>query len=90
METAWCGLRNGRKAKRNMSAQPTTSKYSQRYLGNNTSKKEVHDIQNEKKQCQADEIIAAGHGVRFIPDALDEAHRCGYDNCAYCLGGSTR
>lgn len=74
-----------------MSVQPTRSKYGQRYLGNsNHSNMEVHDLHNEKPQCQIDAILAAGHAVRFIPDTLDEAHRNGYDNCAYCIGNSKR
>ena len=54
----------------------------------NTSEKEVHDLDNEKVNCQIDEIIRAGHAVPFT--SLPEAHAAGYDNCAYCLGGSTR
>ena len=26
----------------------------------------------------------------FTPDTLGQAHSEGYDNCAYCLGGSRR
>ncbi len=60
-----------------------------RYLGN-TNKKEVHDLHNETPQCQINEIIAAGHAVVFDPDTLGQAHREGYDNGAYCIGGSKR
>ena len=62
----------------------------ERYCGN-TKKLEVHDLDNEKtgaNQCQIDEIINAGHDKPF--DSLDAARRAGYDNCQYCLGGSTR
>ena len=65
---------------------------SYRYLGNKNSM-EVHDLDNEdtsKSGCQIDEIIAAGHAVKFNPDTLTEAHRLAYDNCAKCLPGSTR
>jgi hypothetical protein len=65
---------------------------SYRYLGNK-NKMEVHDLDNEDTSangCQIDEIIRAGHAVRFNPDTLEEAHRQGYDNCAKCLGGSRR
>lgn len=65
---------------------------SYRYLGNK-NKMEVHDLDNEDTSangCQIDEIIRAGHVVRFNPDTLEEAHRQGYDNCAKCLGGSRR
>lgn len=63
-----------------------------RYLGNK-NKMEVHDLDNEDTSangCQIDEIIRAGHDVRFNPDTLEEAHRQGYDNGAKCLGGSRR
>jgi hypothetical protein len=56
----------------------------------NTSltKKEVHDLDNEKTQCQINEIIRAGHAKPY--GLLATAHADGYDNCAYCIGGSTR
>lgn len=61
----------------------------ERYLGNKSpSKKEVHDLDNEKTQCQIDEIIAAGNDVPF--NSQSSANSAGYDNCAHCLGGSTR
>lgn len=60
-----------------------------RYLGN-TNKREVHDLDNETTQCQIDEIINAGHAVVFSPDSQQQAHDEGYDNGAYCIGGSTR
>jgi hypothetical protein len=62
----------------------------ERYLGN-TNKTEVHDLDNEKtapNQCQIDEIIRAGNDKPF--QTLSAAHNAGYDNCAWCLGGSTR
>jgi hypothetical protein len=62
-----------------------------RYLGNDSSTKmEVHDLQNESTQCQIDEIIRAGHGVVFSPDSADQARREGFNNCHWCIGGSTR
>ena len=68
---------------------PTNGK---QYVGN-TNKTEVHDLDNEKtaaNQCQVDEIISAGHAVTFDPDTLPEAKSQGYDNCAFCIGGSLR
>lgn len=62
----------------------------ERYLGN-TAKTEVHDLDNEQtgaNQCQIDEIIRAGHDKPFT--SISAAHGAGYDNCAYCLGSSTR
>jgi hypothetical protein len=63
-----------------------------RYCGN-TNKMEVHDLDSEDRRqfaCQIDEIIASGHANSFTPDALEQAHKEGYDNCAYCIGRSTR
>ena len=62
----------------------------ERFLGN-TNKKEVHDLDNEKtgpNQCQIDEIIRAGNDKPF--ETLSSAHSAGYDNCAWCIGGSRR
>ena len=73
-------------------ANPTTSRDNWRHLGN-TNTKEVHDVTKEDKRpsgCQIDEFLRAGHGVYFTPDSLSQAHSEGYDNCAKCLGGSTR
>jgi len=61
----------------------------ERYLANTSpSKKEVHDLDDEKTNCQIDEIIKAGHDKPF--DSLAAAHNAGYDNCAYCLGSSAQ
>lgn len=65
------------------------SRGSRRYLGNENTT-EVHDLQNEKTQCQIDEILAANHAAGFDPDTLAQAHKEGYDNGHYCIGGSTR
>lgn len=59
----------------------------ERYLGN-TNKTEVHDLDSETTNCQIDEIIKAGHDKPF--KSHSDAKSAGYDNCAYCLGGSTR
>ena len=62
-----------------------------RFLGNkDPGHKEVHDLRRRKANCQIDEILRAGHAVGFIPDTLEQAHKDGYDNCAWCIGGSTR
>lgn len=61
----------------------------ERYLANaSPSKREVHDLDSEKPQCQIDEIIRAGHDRPY--HSLDAAHAAGYDNCAWCLGNSSR
>jgi hypothetical protein len=51
---------------------------------------EVHDLLRPKPNCQVEEILRAGHAVAFVPDTLEQAHKEGYDNCAYCIAGSTR
>ena len=65
-----------------------------RYLGNSDpDHMEVHDLDNEDTSpsaCQIDEIIEAGNAVVFDPDTLEQAHDERYDNCAYCIGASTR
>ena len=66
--------------------------FGKQFVGN-TNNTEVHDLDNEKtggNQCQIDEIIQANHAVTFSPDTLAQAHSEGYDNCAHCIGGSTR
>ena len=64
----------------------------EQFLANaNPRNREVHDLDNEKtgpNQCQIDEIIAAGNDRPFT--TLAAARQAGYDNCAYCLGGSRR
>ena len=59
----------------------------ERFLGNRNTI-EVHDLENEKSQCQIDEIIAAGHDVPF--KTLQAAKNTGYDNGHWCLGSSRR
>ena len=59
----------------------------ERYLGNN-NEMEVHDLDSETDTCQIDEIIRAGHERPY--HSLRSAQRDGHDNCAYCIGGSTR
>jgi hypothetical protein len=71
-------------------ATPVTSRPSGKQHLGNSSTKEVHDLWNEKANCQIDEIIRAGNAVVFSPDTLTQAHSEGYDNCYYCLGASTR
>jgi len=63
--------------------------YNNRFCGN-TNKKEVHDLDNEMKVCQIEEILGANHAVTFDPDTVEQAYKEGFDNCHYCIGGSTR
>lgn len=61
----------------------------ERYLANTSkSKQEVHDLDNEKDDCQIDEIIKAKHDKPYT--SLSDANADGYDNCDHCLTGSKR
>lgn len=58
-----------------------------RYLGN-VNTLELHDTANEQTNCQLNEI-APEH--RRWYDTIAEAKRDHpYDNCHWCLGGSSR
>ena len=73
-----------------MARRRTGNMKGERYLGN-SNKMEVHDLDDEDTAangCQIDEIIRAGHDRPF--NSLAAAHGAGYDNCAKCLGSSTR
>lgn len=59
-----------------------------KYLGN-TNTTEVHDLTKITGTCQIKEI-KSGHKKYFSPDTLSQAHSEGYDNCAWCIGNSTR
>lgn len=72
-----------------MSTAVTVRPITKQYLGN-TNTTEVHDLNNEKTNCQINEIIAAGHAVTFTPDTLAQAKAESFDPCANCLTGSTR
>ena len=60
-----------------------------RFIANSRSH-EVHDLNDEKPQCQIDKIILGEHALVFAKDTLAQAHWEGYDNCAFCLGKSLR
>ena len=51
---------------------------------------ELHELAAETTNCQINEIIAAGHAVVFLPDTQAQARKEGYENCAWCLGSSTK
>lgn len=72
-----------------MARRPGPPTYGRRFVGN-TNHMEVHDLDRETRACQVDEVIRSGHAVTFTPDTLFEARRRGYDNCAHCIGSSTR
>jgi hypothetical protein len=72
-----------------MTRRKTGNMNGERYLANKSpSKKEVHDLDNEKTNCQIDEIIKAGNDKPY--NSQKAANDDGYDNCAYCIGNSTR
>jgi len=72
-------------------AYPVNSTVGIRFLGNNDpGHMEVHDLTKKTNNCQVDEILRAKHAVGFRPDTLEQAHKEEYDNCAWCIGGSTR
>lgn len=56
------------------------------YLGN-TNTKEVHNLDNQKTNCQINEIKSE-HKKYFA--TLQQAHAAGFDNCAHCIGNSKR
>lgn len=58
------------------------------YLGN-TNTMEVHNLFTQTDNCQINEIKPE-HKKYFNPDTLEQAHTEGFDNCYYCVGGSTR
>ncbi|HJN14330.1 MAG TPA: hypothetical protein QGH10_02505 [Armatimonadota bacterium] len=75
-----------------MARRPGSPTFGRRFVGN-TNKMEVHDLDREDTRasgCQIDEIIRAKHARIFNPDTLAQAHKSGYDNCAKCIGNSTR
>jgi hypothetical protein len=55
-----------------------------RFLGNSQNR-EVHDLQNTKKNCRIDQI-APDHRVFF--KTAEDAIKAHYDYCAYCFGKS--
>lgn len=72
-----------------MARRHTGNMNGERFLANKSpSKREVHDLDSEKINCQIDEIIKAKNDKPY--NSLAAAHADGYDNCAYCLRGSTR
>ncbi len=67
---------------------PVISASGIQYLGDSSlGYLEVHDLLVATETCEIADIVQAGHAVRFDPDTLEEAHRAGYDNCAWCIGG---
>lgn len=56
----------------------------QRYLANMSgSRKEVHDLDNEKTACRIDDIIESGYDKPYF--TLAAACADGYLPCEYCI-----
>jgi hypothetical protein len=70
-----------------MARRPGGPLWGARYCGN-AAERAVHDLDNERPNCRIDEILAAGRAVPF--NYLPAARLAGFDNCAYCIGGSRR
>lgn len=75
---------------RKITAIPVKSRPADKRFLANSNSREVHDLSNEKAQCQIDKIIRNGHALVLAKDTLAQAHWEGYDNCAFCLGKSLR
>ena len=58
-----------------------------RFLGN-TNSLELHDTSNEKSSCQLTEIKLEHR--RWYDTAAEAKRDRSYDNCHWCIGGSTR
>jgi hypothetical protein len=58
-----------------------------RFLGN-TNTSEVHDTSNEQVNCQLEEITQEHR--RWYDTLAEAKSNLAYDNCAYCIGASTR
>ena len=56
----------------------------QRYIAHMSPyKREVHDLDNESRNCQVDEIIRGGLDRPY--EALRDARRDDYNPCTFCL-----
>ena len=55
----------------------------ERYVANTSPyKREIHDLDNENRNCMVYEIIRAGQDRAFR--SLEVARREGYDECPFC------
>ena len=61
----------------------------QRYVANTSPyKREVHDLDNESRNCQVDEVIRAGQDKPY--ESLLDAKQEDFGFCAYCVQQSSR
>ncbi len=64
-------------------SRPTQTRRGQRYLGDDNNMI-VHDLERSQGACEIDEILDEGRGVRFEPDALEQAESERYRPCHRC------
>jgi hypothetical protein len=57
--------------------------YGAKFCGNK-SEKEIHNLDNEKPECQIDEILKTRNAIHF--SSLHLARAYGYKKCVKCLG----
>jgi len=72
-----------------MTRRPGLPLYYSRHCGN-INKMRVHDLENEKKQCQIDDIIDSVQAINFYPDTLEQAHKEGYNNLCILYRGKEK
>jgi hypothetical protein len=61
----------------------------QQFVANTSPyKREVHDLDNESRNCQIDEIIRAGQDKPYT--SIAEAAREDFGRCTYCLENANR
>lgn len=56
----------------------------QRYMID-IGKKQVHDLFNVKTNCQINDIMEEGNDKPI--SSLIDAHKSGYKDCIWCIGG---
>lgn len=67
-------------------AKPTQTKRGQRFLGDDNNMI-VHDLERARGACEIDEILDESRGVRFEPDALEQAVSERFRPCTRCIAG---
>jgi hypothetical protein len=61
----------------------------QRYVANMSPwKREVHDLDNENRNCLIDEIIRSGQDKPY--SSLSDARHDDYNICGFCSGNTDR
>jgi hypothetical protein len=61
----------------------------QKYVANTSPyRREVHDLDNENRNCLIDEIIRSGQDKPY--SSLDEARHDEFGVCAFCSGNADR